>query len=117
LCIIGNKLDTKKILTNPSKANVISEYGKYCTKKILENPSVENLFLLSQEFTNKTGLADKKVIDAINVANQFGMASMCMLGNSIFSIGKTQELCKVLSTFGKVCICKVDQLGARIIND
>ena len=115
LCIIGNKLDTKKILEDPQKTTKVIDYGKYCTKKILENPSVENLFSLSQIFTKKTGLADNVVLDAINAANKFGIASMCMLGNSVFAYGKTEELSKTLSSFGKVIVCSVDENGARII--
>jgi pantoate kinase len=115
LCIIGKKLDTKNILLDPLKNVSIIEYGKYCTKKLLENPSIENLFSLSQTFTKKTGLADKRVIESIEVANQFGMASMCMLGNSVFAIGKTDCLCKTLSPFGKIFVCNVDECGARIL--
>ena len=113
LCVIGKKLDTKKILQDPLKNPIIIDYGKYCTKKLLENPSIENLFSLSQTFTKKTGLADKRVLEAINVANQFGMASMCMLGNSVFAMGKTNNLIKVLLPFGKVFVCSVDEHGAR----
>jgi len=115
LCVIGTKMDTKKILSDSSKTNNIVDYGKYCTKKILESPSVENLFFLSQTFTEKTKLADKKILDAIKVANKFGIASMCMLGNSIFAFGKTDELCKNLSTFGKLYVCSVDETGARVL--
>ena len=71
----------------------------------------KNPFLIPQ----KTELADKRVLDAINAANQYGMASMCMLGNSVFAIGKTDELCKTLSSFGKVYMCGVDELGARVL--
>jgi pantoate kinase len=115
LCVIGKKLDTKKILQDQTRTMNIVNYGKYCIKKILEKPSIENLFFLSQTFTKKTKLADKKVLNAIDNANQYGMASMCMLGNSVFAMGKTDELCKILSPFGKVFICCVDELGARIL--
>ena len=115
LCVVGKKLDTKKILSDTAKANKIIDYGKYCTKKLLEKPSVENLFSLSQVFTKKTGLADKRVVEAIDAANRFGMASMCMLGNSVFTMGKTSELCKVLMNHGRVFICNVDQVGARVL--
>ncbi|MCK4366182.1 MAG: hypothetical protein KAW45_09025 [Thermoplasmatales archaeon] len=115
LCVIGKKIDTKKTLSDSTKASKIVEYGKYCTKKLLENPSIEHLFSLSQTFTKKTELADKRVLEAINAANQFGMASMCMLGNSVFAIGKTNELCKTLSSFGKVYLCSVDEFGARVL--
>ncbi len=93
----------------------ISEHGKYCVKKLLEKPSVENLFYLSQFFTKKINLADKLVIEAIEAANHFGMASMCMLGNSVFAFGKTAELSKTLSSFGRTFVCYVDECGARIL--
>ena len=115
ICVIGKKINTKNILIDKSKKEPIVEYGKYCTKKLLENPSIENYFRLSQLFTEKTGLANKKVIDAINAANNYGNASMCMLGNSVFAIGKTPELCKTLCTFGKLYICFIDNYGARIL--
>ena len=115
LCIIGKKLDTRRVLSDSTKASKIVDYGKYCTKKLLENPSIENLFSLSQTFAKKTNLADKRVIEAINTANKFGMASMCMLGNSIFAMGKINELCKALSSFGKVYVCSVDEYGARVL--
>ncbi len=116
LCVVGKKLDTKKILLDSNKSNDIVNYGKYCTKKLLEKPSIENFFTLSQIFAMKTNLLDKRVTDAIKVANQFGMASMCMLGNSVFAIGKTDMLCQALSKFGKIYVCVVDQNGARIFD-
>ena len=116
LCIVGKKLDTKKILSDSSRANKIVDYGKYCTKKLLENPSIENFFLLSQTFTKKTDLADRRVLEAIDAANQYGMASMCMLGSSVFAMGKTDELSKTLSQFGKTYVCSVDESGARILD-
>jgi pantoate kinase len=115
LCVIAKKISTKKVLEDESKINKIIEYGKYCTKKLLENPSIENLFLQSQVFTKKSGLADEHVLKAINAANRFGKASMCMLGNSVFAMGKTNELCNVLSSFGKIYVCSVDEYGARIL--
>jgi pantoate kinase len=117
LCIVGKKLDTKKILEDTGKTSKIIDYGKYCTNKILQKPSVENLFSLSQTFTKNTNLADEKVHNAIKAANKFGLASMCMLGNSIFAMGKTDELCNVLSSFGKIYVCSVDECGARILDD
>lgn len=115
LCVIGKKIDTRKILSDKPKTDTIIEYGKYCTKKLLENPSFENFLSLSQFFMRKTGLADKKILEAVDAANRFGKASMCMLGNSVFAVGKTNELCKVFSTYGKVFVCEVDQKGARSI--
>jgi len=115
LCVVGKRVDTKKTLMDPVKASNIATYGKYCTKKLLENPSIENLFSLSQIFTRKTNLAERRVIEAIEAANHHGIASMCMLGNSVFAMGKTKKLCQTLSSFGKVFVCSVDECGARFL--
>lgn len=115
LCVIGKKIDTKKVLTDPTKIENITAVGRYCTKKLLENPSIENLFSLSQIFAKQTGLADKRVLEAIDAANHFGMASMCMLGNSVFAAGNTDKLLQTLSLFGKTFVCCVDECGARVL--
>jgi pantoate kinase len=115
LCVVGKRIDTKKILINPSKVNDIVNYGRFCTKRLLDNPSVENFFSMSQMFTKKTNLADKRVLGAIEAASQHGVASMCMLGNSVFALGNTEKLCQSLSTFGKIFVCTVDENGARVI--
>ncbi len=117
LCVIGKKIDTKKILSNDFIVKKISEYGRLCTKKLLENPSIENFFYQSQIFTKKTDLADKKTLQAIDLVKNFGVASMCMLGNSIFAAGKTKEISRVLSVFGKVYICCIDEYGAKILEE
>ncbi len=72
-------------------------------------------FIYHRLLQKKTDLANKTVIDAINAANNYGTASMCMLGNSIFAMGDTDKLCNILSAYGKVYICTVDEGGARII--
>lgn len=117
LCVIGKKIDTKKILSDPIKINEISSYGRFCTKKIIQNPSIKNFFTLSQIFTMKTGLAEKKVLNAIKSANYHGMASMCMLGNSVFAIGDTEKLSQTLKSYGITYICTVDKYGAQILKE
>jgi len=117
LCVIGKKVETKKILTDSAKVREIASYGRYCTKKLLEKPSVENLFSLGLEFTRKIGIADPSVIQAILEANKHGMASMCMLGNSVYAMGDTPALNTLLSQYGKTFCCTVDQEGARVLDE
>jgi pantoate kinase len=117
LCVIGKKIETEKILTDSTKVREIASYGRYCTKKILEKPSLEQLFSLAWEFTRKIDIADKTVLQAIEKANTHGMASMCMLGNSVYAVGDTPALCKVLSVYGKVFCCTVDEKGARVLQE
>jgi pantoate kinase len=117
LCVIGKKIETKKILMDSSKVREIASYGRYCTKKLLEKPSLEQLFSLAWEFTRKIDIADTTVLQAIEKANTHGMASMCMLGNSVYAVGDTPVLCKILSAYGKVFCCTVDEKGARVLQE
>lgn len=117
LCIIGKKIQTKKVLEDKSKIEKITNYGKFCIKKLTEKPTIENLFLLSQTFTIKTELANENILQAIESVSKYGIASMCMLGNSIFAIGKTEILTNILSTFGKILVCGIDEAGARVIEN
>lgn len=117
LCVIGKKIQTKKILTDSTKVQEIASYGRYYTKKLLEKPSLERLFSLAWEFTRKINIADKVVLQAIEKANTHGMASMCMLGNSVFAVGDSSGLSKILSTYGKVFCCTIDEKGARILQE
>ena len=117
VCVIGKEIETKNILSDAARLREIASYGRYCTKKLLEKPSVEHLFSLAWEFTRKIGLADDLVLQAIEAANQYGMASMCMLGNSVFAMGDIPLLCKTLSVFGKVFCCTVDEGGARVLKE
>jgi pantoate kinase len=115
LCVIGKKIETKKILSDKKKLDEIASYGRFCTKKLLEHPTLEHLFLLAYDFTKKSGLADPRVLQAIKEANRYGHASMCMLGNAVFAVGNTPLLCKILSVFGKVSCCTIDCQGARVL--
>jgi len=117
LCVVGKEIRTDRILTDTEKLVQIASSGRYCTKKLLEQPSLEHLFSLGWEFTRKIGLAEPQVLQAIETAHQFGMASMCMLGNSVFAVGNTLLLQKALSMFGQVWVCGIDQTGARLIEE
>ena len=117
LCVVDKKMDTRKILSDSDKMKDVISCGRECTRKLLESPTVENLFSLSQVFTKKTNLVTKQVVEAIDAASEFGMASMCMLGNSVFAMGETGKLCEKLKSFDKVFVCNIDEHGARIMND
>jgi pantoate kinase len=116
LCVIDKKINTKNILYNQDIMKDIIEYGNYCTKKILETPSIENFFDLSLQFTKKINISTKIVTDALNQVNNFGKASMCMLGNSIISVGDINALSNILTKFGNIYLCNVDEFGAQIID-
>jgi len=117
LCIIGEPLNTKDILNEKKILLKIKEFGNKYTKKLNQKPTIENLFLYSEKFTRTIDIASDDILKAINSVNKFGRSSMCMLGNSIFAIGNTKKITEILSPFGEVYLCNIDNKGARIIID
>jgi pantoate kinase len=115
LSVMGGPLLTRSVLTNPAKRRAINASGAKKVDEIVRKPTVDELFRLSSEFALETGLASRRIIEAMSAASKLGMASMSMLGNSVFAIGDTTGLKRVLSDFGEVWVCKVDVKGPRII--
>lgn len=117
LCVVDTGIDTKKILTDEKQRRIIDVEGRACTDKLLEDPSLEHFFVLSESFARRTGLANKSVIKAIDIAKKHGYASMCMLGHAVFATGSTKSLVTILKDFGDVYVTDIDTIGARIIKN
>ena len=115
LCVIGREMLTKGIINDPTKARMINAAGSKKVDQLVKRPSVYRLMELSAQFTRESGLATKKILEAMDAASRLGTASMSMLGNSVFAIGDTQGLSEVLSDYGRVFVCRVDTRGPRLI--
>lgn len=115
LAVVGERLLTKSVLSDPVKTRAINEHGSKRVDELLKAPSLERLMKLSQSFCVESGLASDKVVEAVEAASNHGLASMSMLGNSVFAVGKTRELEEALSEFGRTFTCKVDPEGPRIL--
>ncbi len=113
--IVGGKMLTRTVLSNPERKRAINASGSKRVDEIIRGPSLENLMRLSWEFATESGLPSKRVIAAVNAASKLGMASMAMLGSSVFAIGDTEGLSTVLRDFGRTYTCTVDTEGPRII--
>ncbi|MEW5761433.1 MAG: GHMP kinase, partial [Candidatus Thermoplasmatota archaeon] len=107
-CVIGKEIKTKDILSSKEKCRKINESGKKCINSIIKKPTLENLFKLSKEFAITTGLASSEIVDAIEEVNKYGMASMCMLGNSLFAVGNVK---KILQKYGRIYECMIGSCG------
>ncbi len=115
LCVVDKGIATKDVLSDTQKQKTISTIGKSCTDELLEDPSLEHFFALSEEFTRRSGLASDKIIQAIDAAKTYGMASMCMLGTAVFATGDTKKLIEALSEYGKVIVTTIDMKGAQVL--
>jgi pantoate kinase len=115
LCVFGRSMLTKSVLTNPAKARAINSSGSRKVNELLKRPSIYRLMELSIQFTKESNMASRKLLQAIDAASKLGIASMSMLGSSVFATGDTRGLERVLSDFGKTYVCRVDTLGPRLL--
>jgi len=115
LAVVGKPIKTKDVLTDPLKRKKISDSGKKCILEFAEHRTLEHMFALGMEFLEDSELFSKEVLNAMVVADQHGMATMAMLGNSLFGIGDTPEMAKALSPLGQVFICEIDQKGPMLL--
>jgi len=115
LCVVGRRVLTKSVLTNPAKARAINATGSRKVDELLKMPSIYRLMELSAQFTQESGLASRRILDVMSAASKLGMASMSMLGSSVFAVGDTAGLSRVLSDFGDTYVCRVDTRGPRLL--
>ena len=114
LAVLGKRLLTRSVLRDPVKSRSINLFGGRCVDSILAKPTLSSLMDLSRKFALDSGLASKRVQAAMAAAQEHGRASMSMLGNSVFAVGRAEQLRKILSEFGDTWVCKVDTAGPRI---
>jgi len=115
LCVVGRRMLTKSVLTNPAKARAINATGSRKVDELLKKPSIYRFMELSAQFTQESGLASRRILDVMSAASKLGMASMSMLGSSVFAVGDTTGLSRVLSDFGDTYVCRVDIRGPRLL--
>jgi pantoate kinase len=114
LTTVGPPIKTSDMLTNPPCTARINRSGAVKVGQLLASPTVDNLMHLSSDFAIETRLATGPVTKAMKAASAAGVASMAMLGNSVFATGRTDELMSILSEFGEARLCGVDNVGARL---
>jgi pantoate kinase len=115
VCAIDSNISTPDILKNSTIQKRIQSIGKQCTDDILKNPTLDTFFALSEKFTRQSPLSSKNILEIIDIIKPYGMCSMCMLGNAVFAVGKTDRIITLLSEFGDVQHCHVDQKGVRLL--
>lgn len=113
IAVVGEKVETRKILLDGKMAEKINEVGGECVKEFASSPDLDKFFELSVHFSLATGLASEKIKKMLKEANKIGKAAMCMLGNSIIAIGGN-EMRKFLSPY-TIYECFIDNEGARIL--
>jgi pantoate kinase len=100
------EISTASVLDNECIMQAVNRAGERALKLLLNNPGVENFMSLSKEFSVETGLISQRALEVVEA--QGGMASMAMLGDTVFALGGGD----VLSGFGRVDSCRISIKGA-----
>ncbi len=109
--VVRGPISTREVLSDEKAMNEINSAGKACLKELLAKPTLEEFMRLSRRFTFKIGIASNWALDAIEAVEAAGgMASMIMLGDSVFAIGGGEALAE----FGKVGSTNVSHRGANL---
>lgn len=114
LAVLGPPMMTAEILSDDVTRTRIECVGAECIDAFLKEPGWDSLFTQSQRFSLRTGLLDSAVEKSLHALEQYGRASMCMLGNSLFFRGDIAAAKDVLGN--DVWTCGIDLLGPRLTN-
>ena len=115
ICVSGEPVPTKRALGDPTIRRSVNRVGAICMKEMLKEPTLDNFFALSHRFARLSGLASKEALILVEEvhARRLGLASVSMIGNSVFAIGDIPALKSFMKGYGKVYVCATDLRGAR----
>lgn len=116
LCVVGESLETRAILSDPERRAAVNEAGARCLAPLLQAPQLDVFLDASLRFARESRLLTPALDRAILAASPHGKASMSMLGNSVFAFGNVQRLEEALAPHGRVLVSPVDEAGARIVH-
>lgn len=116
LCVVGGRLETKSVLSDPRRRKTVNEAGAAALKDLLKAPSLPSFLEQSQRFARESGLLTDALDNAIHAASAHGHASMSMLGNSVFAFGNVPRLVDALERHGEVRVVPVSEGGARLVD-
>jgi pantoate kinase len=114
LCVCGDPVPTKGVLVDPKKRKRICRAGHAAIGKLQEAPTMEKFFSLSRAFAKTTGLAGEAALRLADdiVDGGLGMASVSMIGNSVFAVGNINDIVRLMKHRGNVFLCATDSRGA-----
>lgn len=113
--VVGPVIQTADVLEDEHRRRSIERVGRECYRALVRDPTPRTFFRVSKAFTLRTGLAGHKVMEALEVLEEVGDASMIMLGNSVFARGDLDAIERRLSRFGPTFRLSLDIEGPRVL--
>ncbi|MDH7596596.1 MAG: pantoate kinase [Methanothrix sp.] len=109
--VVRGPIPTREVLMDASVMKRINDAGERAVKEILRRPTLGEFMRLSRGFTCEIELASSWALDAMEaVESAGGMASMIMLGDSVFAVGG-EECREALQHFGDVIETEIVHRG------
>ncbi|MGZ4945172.1 MAG: pantoate kinase [Halobacteriota archaeon] len=109
--VVFGPLPTPEILADKEKIAIINKFGSIALQRLLKRPTFKEFMQLSIQFARDTELISPKAQDAVEaVEANDGLASMAMLGDSVYAV----DPANALNAFGKVRKTKIFNRGAHL---
>ena len=104
------EIPTSSVLDDEKTMQRINILGRRALKALLKRPALEYFMSLSRDFAFETGLVSPRAADAIEAVEAVGgLASMAMLGDTVFALGDGSALME----FGQVGSSRIGTTGAH----
>jgi len=116
VAVLGPPLRTDSVLGDGSTMTRIQQIGERFVREYLNDPSEDSLYRISSSFSELIGLETAGVRKALSLLRKDHKASMCMLGNSIFTDAGKDELRETLESDAEVIECASSAEGPKIIH-
>lgn len=113
--VVGGNMRTADVLGDPERRRRIEEAGRRCCRELSMDPTAGSFFRLSREFTDRSGIAGERVLEALRAADGLGNASMIMLGNSVFACGDIDPIQERWAFLGPTFRLSLDNIGPRVL--
>ena len=88
LVILGEKIDTSEILSDPQKRKLIKRVGVRAMDDFLKDPTLERAIRIGRKFSERIGFVNDEMREIMSCCDT---AAPCLLGNSLIIFGKCNE--------------------------
>ena len=122
-CLNFGPTSTREILTDEAFRQRINRFGGTLVDELAKHPTLDSFMGFSRKFAEHLGVISKKLRAVLQEADRAGLTcSVAMLGETVFSIVKRDQVKEVHEIFSKhapsersVIMAEVDFKGARLL--
>ncbi len=123
-CVSFGPISTREILTDKILRQRINGFGGRLLDELIAEPRPSTFMNLSRRFAEDVGLIPPRVRRVLRETDSKGLTcSMAMLGASVFSLVRKDELEELLKIFRKhapsersIIVNEIDFQGARLLD-